>query len=230
MMANYSALIARNAARWAAAKLTRGPEFNPVAKRLVAGKPRYQAVEAKTGVPWFIIAVIHEREASQKWNANLAQGDPWNRVSTHVPRGRGPFNSWDEAAVDALVNCAPYASKWKDWTPGGAMTLLELYNGLGYANKGRPSPYVWAGTDQYASGKYIADGVYDPNAIDKQLGCAGLILAMMSIDTSVRIDLKPPVSVPQPAPSPAPLPIPPAPQSWVAGLVAAVLSFFKSKV
>jgi lysozyme family protein len=35
--------------------------------------------------------VIHEREASQSWKANLAQGDPWNAVSIHIPRGRGPF-------------------------------------------------------------------------------------------------------------------------------------------
>jgi len=33
-----------------------------------------------------------------------------------------------------------------------------------------PSPYVWSGTDQYNRGKYIADGHYDPHAIDKQLG------------------------------------------------------------
>ena len=32
-------------------------------------------VSSKTHVPWGIIAVIHEREASQSWKANLAQGD-----------------------------------------------------------------------------------------------------------------------------------------------------------
>src|SRR5688572_12086151 len=104
-MADHSKLIARNAARWAAAKLTRGPEFTPVAKRLHAAKARYQAVAAKAGVPWFVIAVIHQRESSQNFARSLAQGDPWDRVSTHVPKGRGPFNSWEEAAIDALVNC-----------------------------------------------------------------------------------------------------------------------------
>jgi lysozyme family protein len=69
-------------------------------------KARYVAVSDKTGVPWFVIAVIHEREASQSWRANLAQGDPWNRVSVHVPKGRGPFKSWEDAivAADSLVN------------------------------------------------------------------------------------------------------------------------------
>lgn len=157
-----------------------GPTFAAVANKLTAAGPkaRYQAVEKLTGVPWWFIAVVHEREASQNWNTQLGQGDPLNRKSTHVPKGRGPFTTWEDGAVDALVNCAPFASKNKDWTPGGALAMLEKYNGLGYFNKGVPSPYIWAGTDQYIKGKYVADGVYDPNAVDKQLGCAGLLKFM----------------------------------------------------
>jgi lysozyme family protein len=163
-MTDLNALTAANAKRWANARLIRN--FNPIAKSLLAAKPRYQAVEARTGVPWFVIAVIHERESSQNWFASLAQGDPWNRVSVHVPAGRGPFKSWEEAATDALVGCAPYLARNKDWSIGGALTKLEQYNGLGYAARGIPSPYVWSGTDQYKSGKYVRDGVYDSGAVD----------------------------------------------------------------
>lgn len=184
-MADLVALKAANARRWANAKLTRGPEFLPVAKRLVAAKGRYLAVSQKTGIPWPFIAVTHQRESSQNWLRSLAQGDPWNQVSTHVPAGRGPFSSWEDAAYDALVNCAPHASRNKDWSIGGLLTLLEQYNGLGYVNRGLPSPYIWSGTDQYRAGKYVADGVFDPNAVDKQLGCAGLIMAMMSLDPTI---------------------------------------------
>src|SRR5262245_43087980 len=116
-----AALVAANAGRWSKAKLTRVAEFGPAAARLAAAKSRYLAIATETGVPWFIIAVIHEREASQRWDRSLAQGDPWARVSTHVPKGRGPFASFEAAAVDALTNCAPYAAKWTDWSPGGAM-------------------------------------------------------------------------------------------------------------
>lgn len=178
-MSKHSSLIARNAKRWQEAELTR--DFKNIARRLYASRPRYERVSAETGVPWFVIAVIHERESSQNWKKSLAQGDPWDRVSTHVPKGRGPFGSWEEAAIDALVNCAPYASKWKDWSPGGMTTLLELYNGLGYARRGLPSPYVWAGTNQYKRGKYVADGVYDPDTVDRQPGCAGLIMALQNM-------------------------------------------------
>ena len=184
-MVDLKNLKIENALRWNNAKLTRN--FSGVAKRLVdpAAKQRYKNVSNQTGVPWAIIAVIHEREASQDWTTQLGQGDPLNRVSTHIPRGRGPFSSWEEGAFDALVNCAPFAAKWTDWTYGGAMTLLEQYNGLGYAARGVPSPYIWAGTDQYKSGKYVRDGVYDPNVIDAQLGCAGLLKTMMQLDATI---------------------------------------------
>jgi lysozyme family protein len=189
-MVDITKLKTANGKRWQNMKVAQSlmPVLDEVAKRLVAAsaKARYQNVSTKTKVPWFVIAVIHEREASQSWKANLAQGDPWNKVSIHVPKGRGPFQSWEEAAVDALVNCAPHAAAWKDWTAGGALTLLEEYNGLGYAARGVPSPYVWASTDQYRKGKYVADGHYDPNAVDHQLGCAALLSRMALLDTSVK--------------------------------------------
>ena len=188
VMTDLVALRSANAKRWANTRPIRN--FSPAAKSLVAAKPRYQTVEAKTGIPWFVVAVIHERESDQNWFASLAQGDPWNRVSVHVPAGRGPFISWEQAAIDALVNCAPYAARNKDWSIGGALTELEQYNGLGYASRGVPSPYLWSGTDQYKAGKYVRDGVYDPDAVDSQLGCAGLLLAMMALDRTISLDAK----------------------------------------
>lgn len=185
-MTDLVKLKADNIRRWSAAKLTRGPEFLPVAKRLVAAKQRYLTVSGRTGIPYPFIAVTHQRESSQDWSANLAQGDPWNKASTHVPAGRGPFKSWEDAAYDALVNCAPHAARNTDWSIGGLLTLLERYNGVGYVNRGLPSPYIWSGTDQYKKGKYVRDGVFDPEAVDKQLGCAGLIMAMMQIDPSIQ--------------------------------------------
>lgn len=163
--------------------------FDTIAKRLVAAKARYQAVEKKTGVPWPVIAAIHEREASQSFHTQLAQGDPLGQVSTHVPRGQGPYfgaDAWERAAGRALIETG--GNTWGDWSAGGWATYLEKYNGLGYANKGKPSPYVWAGTDQYTSGKYVADGVYSDSAVDTQPGCVALIVAMSKIDPTININ------------------------------------------
>lgn len=203
-MANLALLQQVNGQRWSKMTINTNlvTQIDNVARRLTApaAMARYEAVNRKTGVPAKIIAVIHERESSQSWKGSLAQGDPWDRVSTHVPSGRGPFDSWEDAAVDALINCPPYASRWKDWSPGGSLTLLEQYNGLGYSNKGRPSPYVWASTNQYASGKYTSDGVYDPNAVDRQLGCAALLKQMnaFAVAPTPPADLTPnPVTAPK---------------------------------
>jgi lysozyme family protein len=194
---NIVQLKAKNSARWHEMhiKANRMGEFHKVASRLLTNKDQYQEIEKGTSVPWYVVAVIHEREASGDFTKQLSQGDPLNHVSVHVPRGRGPFLShvddpqlqgaFYRGALDALIDCAPHAAKWGDWSVGGALTLLEEYNGLGYAARDRPSPYVWSGTDQYISGKYVRDGVYDPHAVDVQLGCAPLIASMMTLDATI---------------------------------------------
>jgi lysozyme family protein len=186
-MTDLAKLKAANQVRWKACVVSPGliHVIEGVSKRLLAAKERYITVALKTTVPWPVIAVIHERESSQNWLASLAQGDPWDRASVHVPKGRGPFLSWEAAAEDALVVCPPHAAKWTDWTIGGALSLLEQYNGLGYAARGMPSPYIWASTNQYSHGKYVADGKFDPNAVDRQIGCAALLKRMTIIDPTI---------------------------------------------
>lgn len=186
-MTDLATLITQNLNRWNECHVHAelATYVRRVANRLVGAKQRYQSVSAATSVPWVVVAVIHERESSQSWVASLAQGDPWNRISIHVPRGRGPFDSWEAAAIDALAICPPHASAWKDWSIGGALTLLEQYNGLGYAARGIPSPYIWSFTDQYMRGKYVADGHFDPAAIDHQIGCAALLKLMTVADPSI---------------------------------------------
>lgn len=241
-MTDLAALQRANAQRWANAKQNRN--FAPIARRLIAAdaRSRYQAVSARTGVPWPAIAVIHERECSQDWTRSLAQGDPWNKISVHVPSGRGPFKSWEDAAIDALDNCAPYAGRNKDWSIGALLSKLEEYNGLGYAARGVPSPYLWAGTNQYRSGKYVRDGAYDPSVIDAQPGCAGLLMAMAALDPAAALPgvSAGPVAPPAPtdiAPSKPPVKTPglkspsipaglPALGAWVA---STLLAIFKRK-
>jgi lysozyme family protein len=203
-MADLVALAARNAARWASAKLTRESEFAKPAAKAFANKARYLSIAKRAGMPdlgWLFIACAHYRESSQDFTKNLGQGDPLDRKTTHVPADRGPFlgpTAFEDGAVDALVNCAPYAARLTDWSIAGMLTNLERYNGLAYANAGRPSPYIWSGTDQYKTGKVLVDhgpieDVYPSGprkgqpVIDLQLGCAGLMLAIQKLDPSIKL-------------------------------------------
>jgi lysozyme family protein len=217
-MVDIHALVARNAERWANMhlKADRIAIFDKIAMTLclLENKQRFQAVTKRLvqagyqPVPWWFIAVVAVREygGPPRWTFQLAQGDPLSSVSRHEPIGRGPFfthpndtiddNAWLRAALDALIDCAPHAAKWSDWSIGGVLTLWEEYNGLGYASRGVPSAYVWSGTDQYVSGKYVADHVYRASAVDVQEGCAAILAAMLKIDKSIVFGKQPPVDAP----------------------------------
>src|SRR5437879_1505560 len=85
----------------------RGSLFQKVADRIKANKSIYDEVEKATGVPWWFTGICHYRESNLNLNTQLAQGDSLHNVSVHVPRGCGPFNTFKDGAIDALVNCAP---------------------------------------------------------------------------------------------------------------------------
>lgn len=105
--------------------------------------------------------------------------------------------------MDALIGCPPYLARKNNWgTPGDVLTNLELYNGTGYAVRGHPSPYVFAGTDQYNSGKFVKDGVFDASRVDPQPGCAALIKIMMSLDPSIKFGAAKVIPLPTPKSSP----------------------------
>jgi lysozyme family protein len=170
-----------NVARWNRAKFTRSTKINAAAEKIIANRGRYDVVAKATGVPWDVIGVIHYRESTNDFRGVLHNGQKiigTGKKTTWVPKGRGPFQTWEQAAVDALANCHPYLAKNKDWSLSNTLDLLERYNGLGYRNKGLPSPYLWAGTDQYQKGKYVADGKYDANHVDQQLGVAAILMKL----------------------------------------------------
>lgn len=167
-----------------AVKQSRLPGIRQAAAKLVADKPVYLKAEKLTGVPWYMIAILHYRESSANFNTQLAQGDPLNRVSTHVPRGRGPFKTWEEGAYDALVTLKGY-NKIIDWRLEKILYYSEVYNGWGYHWRKLPSPYLWGGTTIQQQGKFVADGKFSPSTWDTQPGVAAMLSQMMHLDPSI---------------------------------------------
>ncbi len=174
------------AKQWDAMRINpdRAREMAQTARKIVAGKARYQTVEKVTGVPWYFIGAVHIRESNGRWDRSLAQGDPWNRVSTHVPAGRGPFASWEAAAIDALQ--LQGLTRVIDWRLEKILYNWEAYNGWGYYAHGIPSPYVFGGTNIQKPGKYVRDGVWSSFTMDSQPGTAALLKAIMALDPSVK--------------------------------------------
>lgn len=201
------------------------PIIDRVATKRLAGKARYQFIANRTGVPWAAIAVIHQMECGGDWNANLAQGDPWNQVSTHVPKGRGPFTSFEEAAIDALS--IDGTSSVRNWTIERLCFELEKYNGFGSRNKGIHTPYLWSYSNHYRRGKYIADHVWDPNAVSQQVGAMPLLSRMMMMDPSIILTSALPPPKPT-VPTPPPIPVV-AKKSVLASLFSALIALFKTR-
>jgi lysozyme family protein len=150
-------------------------------KMLLKNKARYDEVAARTGAPWWFIGIVHGLEASFNFAGHLHNGDPLSARTVQVPSGRPPVwnppSDWVSSAVDAITY-EKYAGL-ADWSLAITLYRLEGYNGYAYHKLGINSPYLWSFSNHYAKGKFVRDGVYDPNAVSKQCGAAVMIKALV---------------------------------------------------
>lgn len=157
----------------------RQAQVDAAVARLLDARARYEAVSARTTVPWAVIGVIHMLEASGRFTRHLHNGDPLTARTIHVPAGRPregtpPF-TWEESAADALTLMRLHQQR--DWSLPRTLFTLEGYNGWGY-RRHHPevlSPYLWGMSAHYRAGKYVADGRWSPSAVSSQCGCAVLL-------------------------------------------------------
>ena len=155
-----------------------------IARKLIRHKAQYQTVEARTGVPWFVIAALHNRESDADFSTYLGNGEPLNRRTTLVPKGRGPFEDWAAGAVDALA--LDGLDQVKAWTPERACFEIERFNGFGYRKRGINSPYLWSFSNHYERGKYVADGRFSPTHVDQQCGAIPVLRQLVELDETAR--------------------------------------------
>ncbi len=161
------------------------------ANTLLHGKPIYQQIESKTGVPWWFVGLCHYRESNFHFDTYLGNGQSLSRVTTIVPKGRGPFTGPDafiNGAIDALRLEGFIGAN--DWGIARTLYRLEGFNGYGYHGKGVNSPYLYGGSTIYGppearGGKYVADHEFNPGVVDTQLGTAVILKALMQLDSSI---------------------------------------------
>ncbi len=188
-MPDFSSLKAGYCSDWGRLMIRgdRRDEVNAAARRILAVRRRYETVSAATGVPWFVIGLLHLREADLDFRGHLHNGDPLSRRTTHVPAGRPkipePPYDWEESAMDALRFDGLH--RVDDWSIERMLFEMEKFNGFGPRNKGFASGYVWSGTNIYTGGKYVADGVWDPAHMDRQLGVAAVLSRLREMDVTV---------------------------------------------
>src|SRR5690349_14063509 len=132
----YAGLAAEYAALWTAMKINPHKEgdVEASARMVIRSKKRYQEVEAKTGVPWYLIGVIHKMEGNCNFKTHLHNGDSLAARTRQVPAGRPatgkpPF-TWEVSACDALT--MKQLNEITDWSIERISYELERYNGQGY--------------------------------------------------------------------------------------------------
>jgi lysozyme family protein len=149
---------------------------------MLANRGRYSDVGRRADeTPWFLVAIIHQMEGSSDFATHLHNGDPLTSRTVQVPSGRpasgNPPFSWEASAIDALTFDGVAAQD--DWTIEGLLFRLESFNGFGYRNKNIVSPYLAAQSNAWTKGKYVRDGVFDPNAGSSQIGAAVFLKRMI---------------------------------------------------
>ena len=136
------------------------------------------AVGGPLGVPWQFIAAVHGLEACFNFRAHLHNGDfPLTQRTRQVPPARPlvwlPPSSWEASAGDA-VKLMGFARQ-ADWSVPRMLYRLEAYNGFGYRRVGRATPDLWSFSNLYSSGKFVADGHFEPKARSQQCGAAVML-------------------------------------------------------
>lgn len=175
------------------------PQIMQAANAIEAYWDQYLKVGKATGLPAYVVGVIHFRESSFNFARHLANGDPLfnsdgNPMKTsHVPQGLGPYPTWSEGAIGAIKHQG-FDNKTYHWDLLNALDNLERFNGLGFRYRGIASPYVWSGTSAYTRGMYVADNMFDPNKIDPRPGCAPILKELQN--RGYELDLISPKGVP----------------------------------
>lgn len=148
---------------------------------LLRCKPLYEYVSEITKVPWQMIGALHSVESNCNVLCCLHNGEKiigTGQKTKLVPAGRGPFVSWQDAAIDALVFDG--IANRGNWTIPKILMFCEKYNGLGYLRYHSDvlSPYLWSGTNLYTVGKYESDGKFNPKLISKEQGIVPILKAL----------------------------------------------------
>ena len=161
---------------------SRAAAVDNLVNSLASNRKRYDQVANALDIPWYFIAVVHNMESSQNFDSHLHNGDPLAARTVQVPAGRpatgNPPFTWVESATDALTMHG--LDHMPDKSLPKVLYELERYNGWGYRlyHAHVKSPYLWSFSNQYKSGKYVADGTWSDSATSQQCGAAVLLRRM----------------------------------------------------
>lgn len=182
----FETLRAEYAAMWQSIELRpeRATAIRSMTNAIIAGKREYVAIQDTLRIPWYFTGIVHALEGSCNFRTHLHNGDSLRRRTVNVPAGRPvappasgslPY-TWHESAVDALK--MKNYHQVTDWSVPAMLWRWERYNGFGSRRHGVHTAYLWSFSTHYTKGKYVRDGVWDPNFVSLQVGAAVLLKSL----------------------------------------------------
>ena len=140
---------------WDKAAVTKTAEAMRQARLINTHRATYEDIGNAVGAPWWVIAVLHLREAGESdvghWLCVLHNGEKiigTGRKTCIEPQNRGPFTSFKAAAVDAFAfEGLSDRREWSECPIEFLAYVSEKFNGFGYRDEHNMiSPYLWGGT------------------------------------------------------------------------------------
>lgn len=163
-------------------------EVQIAAKKIYNHIGEYGDIAFSLGLPTKVanvIGVMHMRESNFDFTKHLANGDPLTADTIHVPKNImapiDPPYTFEEGACAAIKN---WEKGWNldltkyTWDIPNTLWFLEAWNGFGFKNKGINTPYLWSYTQHYDKGYFSSDGVFNPNLVNQQPGCAPVLKSL----------------------------------------------------
>jgi lysozyme family protein/peptidoglycan hydrolase-like protein with peptidoglycan-binding domain len=182
---------------WDKVAVTQTAEARRQAQLISNHRTTYEDAGMAVGAPWWVIAVLHLREAGEgdvgRWLCVLHNGEKiiGTGLKTRlVPEGRGPFTSFRAAAIDAFdVEGLRDRCEWSECPIEFLAYVSEKFNGFGYRDeRNMVSPYLWGGTSVQQRGKYVADRKFDENAMDQQIGTMAVLKSLQQLDPTIGME------------------------------------------
>lgn len=137
--------------------------------KIVANKSRYEIVGKATNNPWYVIGIIHWREAISRFDSSLLDGKKFLEGSNNP-------TLWEDDAIKAFRKFG--ISDLNGASLGVVLEGIERFNGTQFRQRGGSTPYLWGRTSGYTRSTYAGDMVRVEEAMARMPGAVAILRAL----------------------------------------------------
>ena len=107
--------------------ITRAEEAMKRAEEILPLKSHYEPVAEETKAPVVFLMALNERESGSSLRTYLANGERLNRVTRLVPKGRGPWPTFEAGCIDGLAYEHLVGLDWSAGWPFNSTAFKDYY-------------------------------------------------------------------------------------------------------